>query len=157
MKKFFVSFVAMLAMAVSFVSCSDDVEDVITAGSLVGNYKGTAEISLDMGEGRDPKKIGRYSTTATITTINENSIKVAIEGFGSGQYAMPSFEIPSCKVDGVNGRTALFYGSDFGFNNNGVMYAASMQGLYSKGEVQFVLLVRPGGASAINVIIYLKK
>ncbi|MBR6495575.1 MAG: hypothetical protein IKT28_00495, partial [Rikenellaceae bacterium] len=106
----------------------------------------------------EPKKVGRYSTTATITTINENSIKVAIEGFGSGQYAMPSFEIPSCKVDGVNDRTALFYGSDFGFNNNGVIYTASIQGLYSKGEAQFVLLVKSGSLpSAINVIIYLKK
>ena len=158
MKKFFVSFVAMLAMAVSFVSCSDDVEDVITADFLVGNYKGTANVSINMGEGKEPKIVGRYTTTATITTIKENNIKIAISGFGSGYYILPSFEIPLCKVDGVNEKTALLFGSDFGFYNNGEFYAAAMHGLYGKGEVQLNLLVNSDALpSAINVIIYLKK
>ena len=70
MKTFFVLFVAMLAMAVSFVSCSNEDKEVITAGGLTGNYKGTAEVSIDMGKDKEPKKVGRYSTTATITTIS---------------------------------------------------------------------------------------
>ena len=46
MKKFFVSILAMLAMAVSFVSCSD--EDEITADVVVGSYDGLAKMSVDV-------------------------------------------------------------------------------------------------------------
>ena len=158
MKKFFVSLVVMLAMAVSFVSCSSEDNDV-TADMVAGNYAGTASVSVDTGaEDQEPQKVGDYSTTATITATSENNVKIAISGFGSGHYTMPSFEIPFCKVDGVNEKMALLYGVDFEFDNNGVVYSGSVQGVYTNGDVQLILLIQPGSMPfTINVNVELKK
>ena len=143
MRKFLVSIVAMLAMAVSFVSCSNEDNDV-TADIVAGNYEGTATMSVDMGEDKEPQNVGEYATNVTITATNENSVKISVEGFGSGHYTMPSFEIPICRVDGVNEKVALLQGVDFEFTNNGVVYSGSMYGSYSNGEVQLLLLITPG-------------
>ena len=72
MRKFLVSIVAMLAMAVSFVSCSNEDNDV-TADIVAGNYEGTATMSVDMGEDKEPQKIGEYATTVAISTTNEST------------------------------------------------------------------------------------
>lgn len=158
MKKFFVSLVAMLAMAVSFVSCSSEDNDV-TADMVAGIYAGTASVSVDTGEeDKEPQKVGDYATTATITATNENSVKIAIEGFGSGHYTMPSFEIPICNINSVNEKMALLNGVDFEFDNNGVVYSGSVQGVYTNGDVQLVLLIKPGSMPfAIGVNISLTK
>ena len=158
MKKFFVSIVAMLAMAVSFVSCSNEDNDV-TADMVAGNYAGTASVVVDTGaEDQEPQKVGDYSTTATITATSENNVKIAISGFGSGHYTMPSFEIPFCKVDGVNEKVALLQGVDFEFTNNGVVYSGSMYGTYSSGNVQLIMVIKPGSMPfTINVNVELKR
>ena len=143
MRKFLVSIVAMLAMAVSFVSCSNEDNDV-TADIVAGNYEGTATMSVDMGEDKEPQNVGEYATNVTITATNENSVKISVEGFGSGHYTMPSFEIPICRVDGVSEKMALLQGVDFEFTNSGVVYSGSMQGIYTNGEVQLMLLITPG-------------
>ena len=158
MKKFFVSLVAMLAMAVSFVSCSSEDNDV-TADMVAGIYAGTASVSVDTGEeDKEPIKVGDYATTATITVTNENSVKIAIEGFGSGHYTMPSFEIPICNVNSVNEKVALLQGVDFEFVNNGVVYSGSMYGTYSSGNVQLIMAIKPGSMPfTINVSVRLEK
>lgn len=157
MRKFLVSIVAMLAMAVSFVSCSSEDNDV-TADIVAGNYTGTASMVVDMGEEEEPQKVGEYATNVTITSTNENSVKISVEGFGSGHYTMPSFEIPICRVDGVNEKVALLQGVDFEFTNNGVVYSGSMYGSYSNGEVQLIMLIKPGSMPfSINVNIRLER
>ena len=157
MKKFLVSILAMLSVALGFVSCSNSDDNDITASVVAGTYGGKAKMVVETGEGE--QNVGEYNTTATITSVSEKSLKIQIEGFGSGHFTMPSFEIANCSINSVNDKIALITTPDFEFVHNNVEYSCKMTGTYNiRGEVELSLMITPGAMPfSINVMISLEK
>jgi hypothetical protein len=141
MKKFFVMLVAMLATAVSFVSCSDE-EEIDVIESMVGTYEGKASMSVMVNE--EENDLGDYATVVKLSRFGETSLNISINTFGKDHYTMPDIDVVGASVKELVDGVALISPTPFEAVFNNVVYEGTIQGSYSNGNLELTMSVKPG-------------
>lgn len=95
---------ALVAMCVTFSSCSSDDDDNKTtaaAAEVVGTYEGDMTLKVSSSESTSS------NMTFKIEKVDDNHVNVILPAFGEAPMALPSITVTNLLVTGSNGSFSI--------------------------------------------------
>ena len=135
------NFLAMMAIALCAVACSDDdnkkEDTVIPAQEVAGTYNGTLSLSVS---GNDQ---GTSDSQVKITAEEGGTVQVLLVA-GEGMMSLPDIAIPGIKVHTSDNVTYILPESAVDVTVGSVKYTGSLQGTIKDEKADLIFTLKPG-------------
>lgn len=137
------NFLAMMAIALCAVACSDNddkkEDTVIPAQEVAGIYNGTLSLSVS---GNDQ---GTSDSQVKITAEEGGTVQVLlVGGAGEGMMSLPDIAIPGIKVHTSDNVTYILPESAVDVTVGSVKYTGSLQGTIKDEKADLIFTLKPG-------------